>query len=128
MKTRTSVALAVIAGFGLGAATIHGLYAQAKPPVFVVAEIDVSNPEAYAKEYAPKAQALIKQQGARLLAASSKVVTIEGQPAKRVAVLQWESMDKVKAYYGSAQYKEIRKIGDKYAKFRLVAVEGVPQP
>lgn len=127
MNTRVAVAFALVVGIGIGAVTVDTVRAQQKAPVFVVAEIDVSKPEAYAKEYAPKAQALIKKHGGRLLAASSKVTMIEGQPAKRVAVLQWESMEKVKAYFNSAEYKENRKIGNKYAKFRLMAVEGVPQ-
>jgi hypothetical protein len=50
MRTRTSIALAVIAGFVIGAAAIEGLHAQAKPPVFTIAEIDVSNVDAYGKE------------------------------------------------------------------------------
>src|SRR5436305_934121 len=60
MKTRYTVALSMVAGAALGGAAIQGLHAQAKPPVHYVAEIDVTNPDAYAKEYAPKAQALIK--------------------------------------------------------------------
>ena len=128
MKTRYTVAMAVIAGFGLGAVSIHTLHAQAKPPVFVVAEVDVSNPEAYAKEYVPKAQALIKKHGGKFLAASNNVVAFEGAPAKRIAIQQWESMEKVKAWQNSAELKENRKIGNKYAKFRILAVEGMPQP
>ncbi len=127
MRTQYAVALAVIAGFGLGAVSIHTLHAQAKPPVFVVAEIDVSNPEAYAKEYVPKAQALIKKHGGKFLAASNNVVAFEGAPAKRIAIQQWESMEKVKAWQNSAELKENRKIGNKYAKFRVLAVEGMPQ-
>ena len=128
MKTRTSIALAVIAGFGLGTVSIHTLHAQAKPPVFTVIEIDVANPEVFAKEYSPKAQALTRKHGGKVLAASSKVMTLEGAPAKRIAILQWESMDKVKAWHSSAEYKENRKIGDKLAKFRYLVVEGLPQP
>jgi uncharacterized protein (DUF1330 family) len=127
MRTQYAIALAVIAGFGLGAVSIHTLHAQAKPPVFVVAEINVSNPEAYAKEYVPKAQALIKKHGGKFLAASNNVVAFEGAPAKRIAIQQWESMEKVKAWQNSAELKENRKIGNKYAKFRILAVEGMPQ-
>ena len=125
MKTRTSIALAIIAGFGLGAVSIHTLHAQAKPPVYTIAEIDVANNDAYMKEYAPKAQALIKEKGGKLIAASNGIV-FEGAPAKRVAIQQWESMETAKAWHGSTEYKENRKIGDKYAKFRVVAVEGRP--
>ena len=101
------------------------VHAQAKPPVYTVAEIDVGNNDAYMKEYAPKAQALIKQKGGKLLAASNGTV-FEGAPAKRVAIQQWESMEKAKAWHSSKEYKENRKVGDKYAKFRIVAVEGRP--
>ena len=127
MKSRTSIALAVIAGFGLGAVSIHTLHAQAKPPVFTVAEIDVSNVDAYGKEYAPKAQALIREKGGKVLVGSNNVNSFEGAPAKRLAVHQWESMEKAKAWHGSKEYKELRKIGDKYAKFRIMAAEGLPQ-
>jgi uncharacterized protein (DUF1330 family) len=127
MKTRYSVTLAAIAGFGLGAVAIEGLHAQAKPPVFYIGEIDVQNPEAYMKEYAPKAQASIKKSGGRFVAASSKVTAVEGPAPKRVALVQWDSMEKIQAWRNSAEYKEARKIGDKYAKFRAYAVEGMPQ-
>ena len=129
MKTRYTVALAVLAGFGLGAVAVQGLHAQgAKPPIYFIAEVDVTNIDAYTKEYAPKAQALIKASGGRILAAGQKVTAIEGQPPKpRVAVQVWPSMEKIKAWRDSAEYKELRKIGDKYAKFRAFTVEGVPQ-
>ena len=127
MKSRISIALAVIAGFGLGAVSIHTLHAQAKPPVFTVAEIDVSNIDAYGKEYAPKAQQLIRDKGGKILAGSNNVTTFEGAPAKRLAIHQWESLEKVKAWQGSKEYKENRKTGDKYAKFRILAVEGMAQ-
>ena len=80
------------------------------------------------KEYAPKAQALIKKSGGRVLAAGQKVTAIEGQPPKlRVAVLAWDNMAKLQAWRNSAEFKENRKIGDKYAKFRSFAIEGLPQ-
>ena len=125
MKTRSIIPLAIVAGFGLGALSIHTLHAQAKPPVYTITEIDISNNDAYMKEYAPKAQALIKEKGGKLLAASNGTV-FEGAPAKRVAIQQWESMEKAKAWHSSKEYKENRKVGDKYAKFRIVAVEGRP--
>lgn len=125
MKIR--IAVAIIAGIGLGAATVGVIHAQAMPPTFVVVEIDVTNMDGYMKEYAPKVQALTKQHGGRLLAASANVAAITGQPPVRVAVQQWESLDKAKGFFGSAEYKNLLKIGEKYAKFRIYAVEG-PKP
>jgi len=128
MKTEYTAALAVVAGFGLGAVAIESLHAQAKPPVYYIAEVDVTNQEGYVKEYVPKVQATIKASGGRILAAGGKVTPIEGAPPKpRVAVQMWDSVEKIQAWRNSKEYKENRKIGDKYAKFRSYAVEGVSQ-
>jgi uncharacterized protein (DUF1330 family) len=128
MKTQYAVMAAVVVGFGLGAVAVEGLHAQAKPPIYYIGEIDVTNSDAYLKEYAPKAQALIKKSGGRFVAAGGKVTAIEGQPPKsRVTVLVWDSMEKIQAWRNSAEFKENRKIGDKLAKFRAFTVEGLPQ-
>jgi uncharacterized protein (DUF1330 family) len=107
---------------------VQGLHAQAKPPIYYVAEIDVTNIDAYTKEYAPLAQASIKAAGGRLLAAGQNVTSIEGAPpTKRVAIQVWDSMDKIQAWRNSAEYKKAREIGNKFAKFRAFTVEGLPQ-
>jgi hypothetical protein len=53
MKTRYTVALSILAGVAVGAAAVQALHAQAKPPAYVVAEIDVTKLEPYDKEYVP---------------------------------------------------------------------------
>jgi uncharacterized protein (DUF1330 family) len=131
MKPRYTVALSMVAGAALGGAAIQGLHAQAKPPVYYVAEIDVTNPDAYAKEYAPKAQALIKAAGGKILAVGgaaggTKVTGFDGEPPKRAVVQVWDSMDKIQAWRNNPEYKALRKdVGDKYAKFRSYTIEGV---
>ena len=134
MKTQYTVALSMIAGAALGGAAIQGLHAQAKPPVYYVAEVDVTNPEAYGKEYAPKAQALIKSHGGKLLAiggtagANAKQITeLDGQAPKRAVVQVWDSMEKLQAWRNDPEFKKLREIGDKYAKFRSFAIEGTAQ-
>ena len=133
MKTKYIVALSMLAGAALGAAALEGLHAQATPPVYYVAEIDVTNPDAYAKEYAPKAQAIIKAMGGRQLAiggaggAGAKPVTaVDGEAPKRVVIQVWDNMEKMKAWRANPEFIELRKtVGDKYAKFRSFAIEGV---
>jgi uncharacterized protein (DUF1330 family) len=128
MKIRYTVTLAAIAGFGLGAVAIEGLHAQAKPPVYYIAEVDVTNPEAYAKEYVPRAVAATKAASGRILALGGKVTVLDGQPPKaRVVVQVWDSIEKIQAWRNSKDFKEARKIGQKYATFRAYAVEGIPQ-
>src|SRR5437868_7488099 len=102
MKTGYTVALAMFAGFGLGAVAVEGLHAQSKPPVYQVVEIDMLNEEAYLKDYVPKAQAAIKAAGGKFLAAGGKTTTIEGEPPKsRVVIQQWDGLEKVEAYRNS---------------------------
>jgi uncharacterized protein (DUF1330 family) len=129
MNARYTVLAAAVAGFVAGAVTIEQLHAQAKPPVYYIAEIDMKNAEAYQKEYAPKAQAIIKKNGGKILAAGQNFTALDGAPPKsRVVVQQWDSMEQIQKWRSSAEYKEVRKIGDKYATFRAFAIAGVPQP
>jgi uncharacterized protein (DUF1330 family) len=134
MKTRYTVALSMLAGAGLGAGAIQGLHAQAKAPVYYIAEIDVTNPEAYAKEYAPKAQAIIKAAGGRQLAIggaggakAGKLTAFDGEPPKRAVVQVWDSMEKIQAWRANKEYQDLRKVGAQWAKFRSYAIEGLPQ-
>jgi uncharacterized protein (DUF1330 family) len=128
MNRTITIGLSMLAGAALGALGIHSLHAQAKPPIYYIAEIDVTNIDAYTKEYAPIAQASIKAAGGRLLAAGQNVTSVEGAPpTKRVAIQVWESMEKIQAWRNSAEYKKARETGDKYAKFRAFTVEGLPQ-
>jgi uncharacterized protein (DUF1330 family) len=131
MKQYFALGLGMIAGTVMGAAAVTGLHAQAKSSVYLVTEIDVSNPDAYGTEFAPKAQASIRAAGGRQIAiggaggAGAKQVTaIEGTPPKRVVIQQWDSLDALNAWYKGAAYQEALKIGQKYATFRRYAVEG----
>jgi len=128
MKRSITIGLATIAGVALGAAAVEGLHAQAKPPVYQVVEIDVLNQDAYLKDYAPKAQAVIKAAGGKFLAAGGKTTTIEGEPPKgRIVIQQWDSVDQIAAYRASAAFKDLLPLREKLAKFRSFTVEGVPQ-
>jgi uncharacterized protein (DUF1330 family) len=84
--------------------------------------------DAYQREYVPVVQASIKASGGRVIAAGQNVVALEGSPpGSRVAINQFDSLEAVLAWRSSAQYKEARKVGDKYAKFRAFAIEALPQ-
>jgi len=127
MKTRYVVALAVAAGFGLGVAAVQGLHAQAKPPAYVVVEIDVTNEAAFLKEFAPLAQkALATGVGYKAIARGGKTVALYGAPPKsRIIINTFANIDEAIKAYTSPAYKEAKAIGDKYATFRTYAIEGV---
>lgn len=133
MMTNSKIALAVVSGAALGAAAMHELHAQAKPPVYFIAEVDVSNPDAYAKEFALKSRDITKSHGGHFLAiggsggAGGKVTAFDGEAPKRAVVIQFDNMDKIETWQNDPEYKELLKTGKKYATFRAFAVDGLPQ-
>jgi len=128
MNIRSTGALASLAGAAIATLAIQGLHAQSKLPVYVVTAVDIADLDAYTKEYLPVIQASIKASGGRLIAAGQNIVTFEGEPpGTRVAINQFDSLEAAQAWRASTGYKDARKIGEKYAKFRSYAVSGVPQ-
>jgi uncharacterized protein (DUF1330 family) len=127
MKSYFVISLAVLAGVGIGSAAVQSLHAQNKPPVYFVGETEISNPDAYAKEYLPLVMADIKANGGHYVAAG-KATALEGEPPKsRIVVIAFDSLEKIQAWRSSEAFKTARKIGDKYAKYRSYAIEGVAQ-
>ena len=52
MKARSTATLAMLAGIALGAFAVQAIHAQSKPPLYFVAQIDITNQDGYMKEYA----------------------------------------------------------------------------
>jgi uncharacterized protein (DUF1330 family) len=126
MRTGFIIALSVAAGIAVGAGTDAALHAQARPQAYVVGEIDITDPEGYAKEFGPLARkALAEAHGYRALVLGGKTVALAGPaPKKRVIINVFDNMDAAVQAYTSDDFKAAKKIGDKYATFRTFAVEG----
>ena len=133
MRIKYMMTLAMLASAAVGGLVVQELHAQVRPPVYFIGEIDVTNPDGYAKEYLPKARALIKAHGGRLVAAGgaagtgAKVVAIDGDAPKRVVIYMYDSIDAVRAWRNDPNYEQVRKVGEKYATYRTFAVEGLSQ-
>jgi uncharacterized protein (DUF1330 family) len=128
MKSNYKIAAAVICGFVLGVGAASVLHAQAKPPAYTFAEIDVKDQDGYTKDFLPKAQANIKESGGQYLAGGfNKAISLSGAaPPNRVVILQFPDMDALKAFYGKEKQLEAD-VGNKYASFRAIGIEGVEQ-
>jgi uncharacterized protein (DUF1330 family) len=126
MQAKSLAALAV-GSFALGAAAVQTLHAQAKPPAFVVAEIAVRDEDGYNTNFLKPAQKAIADHGGKYLAGGyNKAVGLTGsEPANRVVVLQFANMDAIKAWREEGAADMENNVGNKYAKFRAFAVEGV---
>ncbi len=126
MKPGYVVTLAMLGGIGIGAVGVRSLQAQTKPPVYMVGLVDVSNMDGYAKEYLPTARASINAHGGVTLAAGPGTVIEGSPPGTRFVILKWDSMEQLKGWRDSPEYTAAHKDGEKYAKFNVVAVNGVP--
>jgi uncharacterized protein (DUF1330 family) len=130
MSARCKLGLVMLSCAVLGALASEALRAQARPPAYLIGQIDVSDPKGYAEKYLPKAREIIKAHGGRLLAAAgaaasgSQVVAIDGEAPKRVVVYVYPSMDALQAWRNDPEYVQVRRVGEKYAKYHTFAVEG----
>jgi uncharacterized protein (DUF1330 family) len=134
MNRYVTVGLSMLVGAVLAGAAIEALHAQAKPPVYYIAEINVTDPEGYGKDYAPKARAMIEAAGGRFVAiggaadaGAKETVVFDGEAPKRFNVQVWADMAKLKSWRASPAYQVLRQDGEQYAKFRAYAVEGLAQ-
>lgn len=131
MGLRIAVAAAMLASLGAGASAVQVLHAQARQPVYLIGEIDVTNPEGYAKEYLPKAREIIKAHGGQLVASGgaagsgNQVIPVDGKPPKRVVIYRYPSVAAVHAWRNDPAYEKVRKIGEKYASYHTFAVLGI---
>ncbi len=71
---------------------------------YVIVDIDVTNPEGY-REYAKLAPVTVTSYGGRYLARGGPNETLEGDwHAKRLVILEFENVDKAKAWVNSPEY------------------------
>jgi uncharacterized protein (DUF1330 family) len=129
MNATHSSTLALLAGVAIGVTGVAALQAQqAKaPPAYAVANIEVTDPAAYAA-YAEQVPATVVPYNGRFLARGGKTEVFAGDARKRVAIIAFDSMDDAKKWRESEAYQKLQPMRDKTAKFiQSFAVEGVPE-
>ena len=125
MKTRSVIALSLLAGAALGAAAIQTLRAQAQPPVYVVNEIDVTDTGGFQK-YADAQAKLIERLGGHYIIRGGKVVSVlDGDAPKRFTIYVFDNEAKLQEWRNDPSAKELFATRGQYGKFRSFAVEGL---
>src|SRR5215470_7763234 len=130
MGRKYKVGLVMLACAASGAFASEELHSQAKAPAFLIGQIDVSDPDGYAREYLPKAREIIKSHGGRLIASGgaaangTQVVAVDGEAPKRVIIYMYPDIEALQAWRNDPAYAQVRRIGEKYAKYHTFAVEG----
>ena len=92
---------------------------------YIVGEIEVTDPDMYAK-YAAGVPGTVAAYGGRYLIRGVSGETLEGSWApKRLVVLEFESMERAKAWYDSPEYADLKKVRHSASKGRLILADGV---
>jgi uncharacterized protein (DUF1330 family) len=95
-------------------------------PAYSITEAEILDAEG-AKRYAELAQAAIAHYGGRYLVRGAEPIVAEGDwPShQRVVVLEFPSMDQLRAWYDSAEYARARSVARSALRRRLLFVDGV---
>src|SRR5262245_3469975 len=118
-------AVVAAAGAVIGAVGAQMLHAQSTPRAYLIAEVQVTNAEAY-KPYIPKAAQVVAQYGGQYLARGGKTESLEGaEPAGRVAIVQFPSMADFQKFWTSPEYREVAPIRRGASNSRFFVIEGV---
>ena len=129
MKTRYTVALAMLAGIAIGATAIQGLHAQAKPPVYAVVDVsEITDPEGFkaiGQRSTAEAAAVFKALGGRYITRTDKITAIDGTAPKRFIIIAFDSAEKAQAWNNLPAQKEVTAIRIKTTKSRAFIVEGM---
>jgi uncharacterized protein (DUF1330 family) len=125
MRTLLPTTVSILAGIAIGASAVQCLYAGAKPPAYVVTEADVTNLDAYTKNYLPLVRKAFVAGGGRYLVRNGKAIAFDGDRPKRIAILQFDNLDRAEAALTSGTFKDARAVGQQHATFRTFAIEGV---
>ena len=92
---------------------------------YVIAEIDITDPAAY-EEYRKQVPGVIARYGGKYIVRGGKVEALEGGwSPKRVAVVEFPSMEQALKFYRSPEYAPLIAIRQKASRGKLVIVEGL---
>src|SRR4029078_7718897 len=96
----------MVVRISLGAAAAQALHAQAKPPTYVVIAIQkITDAEAY-KPLPEKGRTAAGPAAARYPIRTGNITRLDGSPPERLALIEFESVEKAQAWYNSAPQKD----------------------
>ena len=95
---------------------------------YVVAHLEVTDAEAF-DAYRQRVPEVIHRHGGRYLIRGGRVHPLEGDwPVERLVVLEFDSVEKARAFYDSPEYQELIPLRQAGATGTLAIIEGMPDP
>lgn len=92
---------------------------------YVIVDIDVKDRERYA-DYIRMSPVSLAQFGGKFLVRGGRHETLEGdRRPNRLVVLEFESLERAKAWWSSPEYAEAKRLRQATASTEMIVVEGV---
>jgi uncharacterized protein (DUF1330 family) len=121
------VAAAVIGLIGAAAVQAQGTPAN-KPRAFYISEFVVKDREGI-KPYSAQVESTFLPFGGRYIVRGGKITALEGEgPEGGMVVIEFDSVDKARAWYDSPAYRKLMPIRHRTATSRVYIVEGTLTP
>jgi uncharacterized protein (DUF1330 family) len=94
-------------------------------PAYVIAEVDITNPEGY-KAYTAQVPATIQLYGGRFLARGGASHVLEGDwPSIRRVIIEFPTLEAARKWWDSPEYAGPKAMRRANSKGRLLLIEGV---
>ncbi len=92
---------------------------------YVIVDLEITDPVNY-EEYKKLAGATVEKYGGKYLVRGGACETLEGDwRPKRIVVLEFENVERARAWLNSPEYAGPRKMRHRTAKAKMIVVEGV---
>jgi uncharacterized protein (DUF1330 family) len=123
---RKKFPVAVIAAVVLAATGFSLLWAATVAPKgYVIAEITVTDPDAY-KQYAAAVAPVVAKLGGKYIVRGGQTVAEEGEsPSGRIVVIEFDNLAAARSFEDSQDYQAVAPLRRKAAHSRVFLVEGV---
>ena len=94
-------------------------------PAYIVTEVAVEDPVRY-EDYKKMVAPSLTPYGGRFLVRGGKVETLEGDwSPKRLVIVEFPSVEKAKAWWDSAEYKDAKALRQATAKTQMIVAQGL---
>jgi len=93
-------------------------------PAYIVVEVEVHDPQRY-EDYKEMVPVSLEAYDGHFIVRGGKVETLEGEwSPKRMVIVEFPSVEKAKAWWGSEEYAEAKALRQATARTQMVVVEG----
>ena len=94
-------------------------------PVYQIVDLDIHNPELYAR-YVNSVADIVRLYCGRYLVRGGKVIQMNGDwHPQRLVVIEFENIEKLSQCYASPEYREIAPLREQSSRSNSIVVEGV---